>query len=272
MTMISYGQDGEDVLLQRAFPERFDGFYIDVGANDPLLHSVTKHFSNRGWRGINIEPVPSLHERLRADRPRDVNLNAGLSDREGRVTFHECESEPSWSTFSPEVAAVLRKRGCDLLERDVAVTTLAGVCDRYADAPIDFLKIDVEGFEREVIEGADWGRWRPRVVLVENSWPESWEPLLLGADYLPALRTELNRCYVRAEDRHLLGRLSEPLGRGDDFVRHRHARLVRDLNDWLARGEDFGPKALKVACRLHRAAVRHPRLASVCRSLLGLAG
>src|SRR5262249_2326252 len=163
--------------------------------------SVTKHFYDRGWRGVNVEPVPAVFERLSADRPRDHNLNAGLSNREGRLTFYECPEVTGWSTFLDKKAAVLRAEGVEGRERDVPVTTLARVCERYAPGPIDFLKVDVEGFEREVLEGADWGRWRPTVLLIENSWPGSWEHVLTGADYLLANVTEVNRCYVRREDR-----------------------------------------------------------------------
>ena len=80
--MISYSQNREDVLLNRLFPERSSGFYIDVGACYPVIHSVTKLFYDRGWRGINIEPLPSLSAVLTNDRPRDINLRMGLSNCE----------------------------------------------------------------------------------------------------------------------------------------------------------------------------------------------
>jgi hypothetical protein len=91
--MVSYAQDAEDVMLQRAFPPGYRGIYIDAGASDPFQFSVTKHFYDCGWRGINIEPVPSVWERLQNQRPRDVNLNLALSDREGTLTFYEVASE-----------------------------------------------------------------------------------------------------------------------------------------------------------------------------------
>ncbi len=94
--MVSYAQDAEDVLLKRVFPQDYQGFYIDAGASDPVRFSVTKHFYDQGWRGVNIEPVPSVWLRLRDQRPRDVNLNAALSDREGRLTFYEVTTETTW--------------------------------------------------------------------------------------------------------------------------------------------------------------------------------
>ena len=155
-------QWGEDRKLVELLGDKAAGFYIDVGAWDPSYESVTKHFYDKGWRGINIEPVPGVFNRLCADRPRDVNLNVGLSNRAGRLTFYECPTVPSWSTSLDKRAAAIRADGLMLREHDVPVTTLTGVCGEHVTGPVDFLKIDVEGFEREVLEGADWGRWRPR--------------------------------------------------------------------------------------------------------------
>src|SRR3954452_18509279 len=97
MAMISYAQNAEDVLLQRVFADKSDGFYIDVGANEPVFNSVTKHFALRGWRGVNVEPIPAVYERLCADRQHDINLNVVLSDRPGELTFYEVPRVDSWS-------------------------------------------------------------------------------------------------------------------------------------------------------------------------------
>ena len=131
-------------------------------------------------------------------------MNAGLSDREGRFTFYEVASETTWSTLSAEAAEAFRGRGLEVRPHEIPVTTLARVCEQHADSPIDVLKIDVEYHELEVISGGDWVRWRPRVVLVENNGAECWEPLLLGHGYHHAVTTEINRFYIRDEDRSLL--------------------------------------------------------------------
>ena len=203
MAIISYAQNHEDVLLQRLFRESPSGFYIDVGACHPVVHSVTKLFYERGWHGINIEPILSLSEMLARERPRDINLRIGLSNRQGTSTLYECPTGVGLSTFSEEQALDLRRQGYELVEHSTPVTTLAALCEQYADRTIDFLKIDVEGFEQEVLEGADWSRYRPRVVVVEATRPttniasyEHWEPILLAADYLFAFFDGLNRYYV----------------------------------------------------------------------------
>ena len=249
--MISYSQNREDVLLNRLFPERSSGFYIDVGACYPVIHSVTKLFYDRGWRGINIEPLPSLSAVLTNDRPRDINLRMGLSNCEGISTLFECPVSPELSTFSDAQAEALRGQGFDLVERSIPVTTLAWVCEQHAGCTIDFLKIDVESYEREVLEGADWSRYRPRVVLVESTRPatnipshEQWEPLLLAADYLFAFFDGLNRYYVRVEDRHLLPLLAVPANVFDEYEIYEYHEQIQELRHALSVTEDSLGKTL----------------------------
>ena len=85
--MISYAQNYEDVLLARLFGGRTTGFYVDIGAMDPVLDSVTKHFYDLGWHGINVEPVKELFDDLVMQRPRDVNVCAAISDQPGDATL-----------------------------------------------------------------------------------------------------------------------------------------------------------------------------------------
>lgn len=240
MTITSYAQNHEDVLLSRLFPPGVPGFYIDVGAMDPVVHSVTKLFSDRGWHGVNVEPAALPFERLQAGRPRDVNLNVGLSDREGTLALFESDPNSGWSTFSSGLAAQHRAAGIPTVERPVPVMTLAQLCQKYVTGTIDFISIDVESHEREVIEGGDWRTWRPRVVLVEATEPNTtitthhqWEHLLLEADYVFAAFDGLNRYYVRAEDEHLAAALATPVNVLDDYVPHRYESQVADLRFWL---------------------------------------
>jgi FkbM family methyltransferase len=229
MKTISYAQNWEDILLNRVFADCSNGFYVDVGACHPIFHSVTKLFYERGWRGINIEPIPAVFETLARDRVRDVNLAVGLSNREGTMKFYECPAAVGYSTFSPEQEESLRGAGYEFVEHTIPVTTLARVCEQHVGATIDFLKIDAESHEREVLEGADWDRFRPRVVLIEATQPEKWESLLLSADYIYAFFDGLNRYYVRAEDRKLLPLISVPVSVLDDFESFEHRLQVQEL-------------------------------------------
>lgn len=241
---ISYAQNGEDVLLSRAFQGRTSGFYIDVGANDPVDGSVTKLFYDRGFRGINIEPGAPFSRLVRL-RPRDTNLQLALSDCPGSTTFYEFPESDGHSTLSKEVVAGRPGR----VERSVVVDTLAGICEKYVSGTIDFLKIDVEGHEQEVIAGGDWRRWRPRIALVESpvtadgAGPfRQWEPLLVEAAYSFAAFDGINRYYVRREDESLLACFRAPLNVHDNYVAHRHLRQI----------EGLGPFALGAARRIQK--------------------
>ena len=283
--VVSYAQNGEDILLARAFGVDHAGFYVDVGANDPVFHSVTKLLYGRGWRGINIEPTPSLHGRLVADRPEDVNLNVGIAEAEGTLTFHAVAPPlHGWSTFDPAVARAYRDLGVESVPRPVPVTTLDRVFERYAgDRTVDVLKVDAEGFERQVIASIDLERWRPRVIVAEATWSELWEPRVLGARYAPAAFDGINRYYVRAEDPGLLAGFAAPANNADNFIAHEVVRLVEDLERQLAGArslltgrlrhvELLGPTVLGIARRLRDAAHRNPGAARVAKRLLRLVG
>jgi hypothetical protein len=121
------------------------------------------------------------------------------------------------------------------------VTTLAKICEQYVRAEIDFVSIDVEGYEREVIEGGDWKRWRPCILVIEATKPgttipshDDWEPLLLAADYLFATFDGLNRYYVRAEDQHLLSALRVPVNVFDSYIPYEYLRQIENLTARIA--------------------------------------
>ena len=227
MSQISFAQNGEDVVLARAFADVSDGFYIDVGASDPTIDSVTKGFYDAGWTGINVEPAESAIQSLREERPRDINLAVALRDEAGTDTFFELPpAMTGCSTFSPDLAERYREEGWEPEERQITVTTLQSVWEEHAaDRTVDFLKIDVEGDELAVLRGVDLERFRARVVVVEATLPgsstsshESWESLLTDARYSLTLFDGLNRFYLREEDSELLDLLSVPANYFDDYV------------------------------------------------------
>ncbi|MFL5844063.1 MAG: FkbM family methyltransferase [Solirubrobacteraceae bacterium] len=241
--MISYSQNREDVVLARAFPDG-TGFYVDVGAASPSVNSVTRHFYERGWCGVNIDPLPQWHDALVRERPRDVNLGVGVAGRSGSLLFYDVASEAAEeSTFSSDVARLLRARGLNPSERSVPVTTLRHIWEEHVREPVDFLKVDVEGLELDVLRGAQWETFRPRLVLLESIQPVTWdstggplEEFMAKVGYERALFDGINHFFVERGDETLLRRLAAPANATDDYE---DAQLVR-LRCELERERDLG--------------------------------
>lgn len=225
MTFISYAQNFEDIVLHRALADVKNGFYIDVGAQHPVEDSVTKAFYDEGWRGINIEPVTEWFEKLAEDRKEDVNLQVAVGAREGEVDFYEVTGTGLSTMIEANAVMHLENSAYKVIKRKVPVRTLRGICREYACEEVHFLKIDVEGAERLVLEGLDFKELKPWIVVVEATVPtttddrfEEWEPLLTDAGYAFAYFDGLNRFYVSNEHRELLEKLSVPPNVFDEIV------------------------------------------------------
>jgi FkbM family methyltransferase len=164
---ISFAQEGEDGVLQRLFERKAAGFYVDVGSHHPQRFSNTYRFYLSGWNGINIDPLPGSKARFDALRQRDINLELGISDSTGELSYYSFE-EPALNTFDPKVAA---SRDSRLISKDrIQVLRLSDVLDRHLppNQKIDFLTIDVEGLDLQVLRSNDWSRYRPAYVLAES--------------------------------------------------------------------------------------------------------
>ncbi|MEP7181738.1 MAG: FkbM family methyltransferase [Betaproteobacteria bacterium] len=225
MPFVSHAQNGEDVLLWRALRDVAAGTYIDVGANDPERDSVTRAFYDRGWSGVNVEPVGSHFERLRQARPRDVNLRVAVGAGDGELAFFEIP-DTGLSTLDAAVAERHRAAGFAVVPIRVPVRTLSDIWSEHVAGDVHFLKIDVEGTEADVLAGANLRRQRPWIVVVESTAPltriarhATWERLLTDADYLFVWFDGLNRYYVAAERADLTRHFDGPPGERDDFVR-----------------------------------------------------
>lgn len=222
-TMTSYAQKGEDVLLRRIF-DRSNGFYVDMGAAHPEIHSVTKYFYDRGWQGINIEPLPQAAEHLRHARPRDTTIQCAIGAEAGEADLFVSTKAPGLTSLDPDISQVHKQDGYPMTRSTTLVERLDTILDQYCTTPIDFLKIDAEGFEQAAVESMDFDRWRPRVVVIEATWPltdtpshQGWEPLIIRAGYQLAQFDGLNRFY--AQDEQDLERLQAPVGDHDNYVR-----------------------------------------------------
>ncbi len=198
MTSYMLGSD-EDIILAFVLRDTKDLFYIDVGAFDPDFASVTKFFYDKGARGINIEPQLNQYQMLLKARPRDININALCSDSDGEeMCFYACYGGGS-STAVPEYAYD------DAVAYKIKSVSLKNVIDSYLDVTqnIHFLKIDVEGFEKQVILGIDFSHNRPWILIIESTVPSTdiptyhlWEDILIDNEYVFAGQYGINRFYV----------------------------------------------------------------------------
>ena len=166
----SYSQEGEDMVLKRIFDNQTNGFYIDVGAHHPKRFSNTYNFYLKGWKGINIDAMPRSMDLFDKIRPRDINLELGVGQKEQELNYH-IFNEPALNSFSKELSEIRDKAQDSYFIKDVIkveVKPLNKILDTHLiNNEIDFLNVDVEGLDLDVLKSNDWSKYRPKFVLVE---------------------------------------------------------------------------------------------------------
>lgn len=193
----SYSQHSEDIIIHRLLKNKKNGLYVDVGANDPTVISNTRYFYERGWRGINIEPHPHLFKKIQENRPEDINLNLGIASDEGELTYYQINETngTAGSTFDKSVAEERIKQGYEISEEiKMPVKPLHYLFEVHlGNREIDFMSIDTEGFDLEVIKSNNWSMYRPKIVVVEtvNNKQEIVE-FMLGQNYLQVHENQAN--------------------------------------------------------------------------------
>jgi FkbM family methyltransferase len=167
---LSFSQEGEDILLARIFNDAEPGSYIDVGAHHPFRFSNTYIFYRRGWRGINIDAMPGSMLPFRTQRPRDTNLEVGISAEPGTATFN-IFSEPALNTFDPEIARQREGAGHAIRQRvQVECLPLSEIVRRHLPEKPgrnSFLSVDVEGLDLQVLQSNDWSLYAPSIIVAE---------------------------------------------------------------------------------------------------------
>jgi FkbM family methyltransferase len=189
---------------------------------------LTYFFYQRGWRGVNLEPVPWRQRELKTARPGDLNLALAAWDSNGEIPYFEgaLAGDDVVCTFSPRRAADYLAQGLALCERKAPVRTIGSLAEELEIEPPDFLVIDAQGAEEPVIRGIALDRWRPRVFVITASALEAveasrrpWDLLLQARGYLPAAFNGVSRFYVRDDLGHLRARLEVPVSVLDRFER-----------------------------------------------------
>ncbi|GAB3544047.1 FkbM family methyltransferase [Spirosoma fluminis] len=165
-----FSQEGEDQILAQYFYGVDTGFYLDIGAYHPINYSNTYKFYLQGWRGINLDAMPGSMAAFTEIRPRDINVETGLAEQEGTLPYY-IFNQTGINTFSETFAAEMVAKGYALVEKKaVKARTLQSVLAEYlpANQVIDFMSLDVEGFELDVLRSNDWSTYRPRLIVVES--------------------------------------------------------------------------------------------------------
>lgn len=221
--MISYAQNFEDVMLWRALKHVERGFYIDIGAQDPVVDSVSLAFYEQGWRGVHVEPTPAYAEALRKARPDETVVQAAIGHASDLIPFYEIAGT-GISTGEAAIAHRHEAAGYANKRIDVPCIRLASLLDNYQDRDIHWMKIDVEGMELSVLRSWAPAAVRPWVVVLESTLPMlqeqshvAWEPLILELDYQFAYFDGLNRFYVSERHLDLLHAFSAPPNVFDEF-------------------------------------------------------
>jgi FkbM family methyltransferase len=191
----------------RCFGIRSEGFYIDIGSGHPVYDNMSFAFYLQGWRGVTVEPNPWLARLSRAVRPRDRHIEALIGATVGKAIFHLVDDFHGFSTMIESHARSAQTQfGKASRAIIVPITTLEDLCEQHAPRSIDFLKLDVEGAEQDVILNGNWHKHRPKIVVVEALAPytlapawQGWEPFLEKHGYRYVWFDSLNRYYLAEE-------------------------------------------------------------------------
>lgn len=273
MSIVSFAQNFEDVMLWRALKHVANGFYIDIGAQDPVVDSVSKAFYDHGWRGCHIEPTNQYSKMLKEARPNETVLQVAVGRGKSNITFFEIENT-GLSTSDNSIALEHEARGFSLSQTIIPLISLDTLLDKFDDRDIHWLKIDVEGAEKSVLESWQKSAVRPWVLVIESTKPsqqeecyEDWEPLVLAKGYEFVYFDGLNRFYVAVEHPELIPAFRVPPNIFDGFMLsgvasqpfYHHCKAVseRIAQEFERKANEFKSRAEEAEQKL--AAIYHSR-------------
>lgn len=168
----SFSQEGEDILLSRMFEGKKEGFYIDIGAHHPKRFSNTYWAYRRGWKGICIDPQPGIKKKFTRSRPKDIFLELGVGEISHRDTYFEF-SDAALNTLDEERARFLiQNTKYKLIKKvEIEIYRLENILKQHlpneTNDKIDFLSLDVEGFELSVLKSNNFYMYKPTILVIE---------------------------------------------------------------------------------------------------------
>lgn len=188
----SFSQYGEDVIM-RPFLKGKEGFYVDVGCYHPMLYSNTYKLYRQGWKGIVIDPNYRLKKLFSVFRPRDTFIHAGVGAPSERVYFEF--SDGAYNTFDAHTAEGYKKKTTLVASYPVPIRSLKDILSGVER--IDFLTVDVEGMDLEVLQSYDWATM-PWLIAVEAPFGSPVHQYLTGKEYTLIGLTPLNLIFKYA--------------------------------------------------------------------------
>lgn len=210
----TYAQHYEDLILAAIFGQIgvYKPSYIDLGANHPCRISNTAMFYENGCRGINIEANPLCIESFNKLRPEDVNLNIGVADQDGLLTFYKAGDTNGLNTFSVEETQRWDTPPQETVK--IKVTKLSNIISEYCPNGFpDLLDCDIEGYDYAVLSNYDFTNSGPKVICVEvrTQEIEEFDKMMKTKGYFKFCRIGENNIYVRNEYSSVLCHLDSPL-------------------------------------------------------------
>ncbi|MDR0611684.1 MAG: FkbM family methyltransferase [Planctomycetaceae bacterium] len=205
----SFARCGEDLIALHIWKEVLgrSGYpnYLDIGAHHPEYESNTCLFYKNGSRGINIEPDPMLFERFLIQRPEDINLNFGIGFEKNEEAEFFVMQTPTLNTFSREVMEQMVNIDRHKLNRIIKIPmrTIVSVLDEHGNKTPDFVSIDVEGLDDQIVKSWDFVKYRPAIFCIETGVSrENYAKiagLMMKSGYMPFESTNLNTFFVEGK-------------------------------------------------------------------------
>jgi len=176
---VTNSQLGEDIGLRHWFEcngmiEGYKGFYLDIGAYHPFAYNNTRWAYDLGWRGMNIDPNEKSIELFNIFRQDDININCGVSDKNEELTYYIRKGAEGMNSFVDSESNTVSATSTKVMK----VRNINEILEEHKIEKIDFVDIDVEGFDERIVCTFNWKKYEPKCVLIEMLGQGSIENVL----------------------------------------------------------------------------------------------
>ena len=164
-------QSGEDKYIIKLFDEDFKGKFLDIGCYHPTRHNNTYELYKKGWSGINIDLNPLTIELFDFMRPKDVNINIGISDKDAEKELYFIDELDTQNTIDKNQLEFLKKHHNinqdQIIVKKIQTKNLETILNEYQFYNIDFMNLDIEGHELQVLKTLDFKKIKIKYLCIE---------------------------------------------------------------------------------------------------------